>query len=428
MQGKPKGIQTARTGAYRFGAFELHPSDRQLYRHDKRVALPPKAFDALLLMVRHADRLVRKDELMRELWPDTFVEEANLTNTVVTLRKALGKTTIETVSKFGYRFTLPVTGEPGIDPDTYATFIRAKQAFARSVEAVTTARDLFALAVAQDPAFAAAWAWLGRCYRFLEKFGVEPSVNFDLAQAAFRRALALDPQLAVAHQFYTQLQADTGHARDAMLRLATRIRDRGGDAESHAGLVQVLRFCGLLEASVAAHQRAIQLDPTVVTSVPHTFFLLGDFQSALATYRGVQFYLDASACAGLGETERARTMLRERLDSKAQSAITFALLDTLLSALEGRGDDVVRVIQATTVTREPEVLFYLARHCAIARADGDAIALIRRARVEGLVCSHALRHHAVFAHLRSEPAFRTEVDAAVAFENEARAAYARITS
>src|ERR687891_340062 len=141
MQGKSKEIQSmTASAAYRFGTFELHPSERQLYRKGKRVALPPKAFDALLLLVSNAERLVRKEALMRALWPDTFVEEANLTNTVVTLRKVLGKAAIETVSKFGYRFTLPVTGEPGVDERVYATFVRAKQTFAARADAARSAR------------------------------------------------------------------------------------------------------------------------------------------------------------------------------------------------------------------------------------------------------------------------------------------------
>src|SRR5687767_3474154 len=232
MQGNSKEIQSplrsvgtsAGQGAFRFGAFALHPSERQLYRAQKRIALPPKAFDALLLLVRNAERLVRKEELMRALWPETFVEEANLTNTIVMLRKVLGKTAIETVSKFGYRFTLPVTGEPGVDPDVYATFLRARQAFAvKSSDAARAARDLFLLCVTKDPSFASAWAWLGRTYRFLEKFGVDPTVNADLAHAAFRRALAIDPSNAAAHHFFTNLQADMGEAREAMIRLSARV-------------------------------------------------------------------------------------------------------------------------------------------------------------------------------------------------------------
>ena len=427
MQGNSKEIPSPAAaghvaGAYRFGAFALHPSDRQLYRGAQRIALPPKAFDALLLLVRNAERLVRKDELMGALWPETFVEEANLTNIVVTLRKVLGKSSIETVSKFGYRFVLPVSGEPGVDPDVYATFLRARQAFAlKTSDAAKSARDLFLLCVTKDPAFAPAWAWLGRSYRFLEKFGVDPNVNADLAHAAFRRALAIDPGNAAAHQFFTNLQADMGEARDAMIRLATRLAGGVEDAASYAGLVQTCRFCGLLAESVAAHRHAVALDPTIETSVAHSFFLLGDYQAAIALYpAGLKYYLDVSAWAAGGHTDRAKQMLAERLAVATQPPVMRMFLVTLRAALDGDRETVVREISAATIVREPESVFYQARHAAMVGAADVAIPLIARARTEGFVSSFALQHQGAFAPIRQSPGMHQEITAAIAAEDEAR--------
>ena len=78
-------------------------------RDGNPVPLPPKAFDLLVVLVERAGRLVTKDELLKDVWPGTFVEEANLPYTVSMLRKALGDDAephefIETVSKRGYRF------------------------------------------------------------------------------------------------------------------------------------------------------------------------------------------------------------------------------------------------------------------------------------------------------------------------------------
>ena len=96
---------------------------------------------------------------MRALWPDTYVTEANLTNTIVIVRKALGRDAIQTVSKYGYRFKLPVLGVPGIGQRVYATFVRAKELTnERSLESMVRARDLYWLCIAEDPEFAQAWA------------------------------------------------------------------------------------------------------------------------------------------------------------------------------------------------------------------------------------------------------------------------------
>src|SRR5687768_3198788 len=102
---------THRTALYEFGAYRLDPAARVLSLRDRPIALPPKSFDLLLMLVERRSRVLKRDELIRELWPDTIVEEANLTFQVSTLRKALGEDGsrwIETVPKHGYRFTAPV--------------------------------------------------------------------------------------------------------------------------------------------------------------------------------------------------------------------------------------------------------------------------------------------------------------------------------
>jgi DNA-binding winged helix-turn-helix (wHTH) protein len=91
---------------YEFGPFRLDPTERKLLRGNEIVALTPKAFDTLVLLVRHSGHLLEKDELIRMLWPDSFVEEGSLSNNVFLLRKALGEEPayIETVPRRGYRF------------------------------------------------------------------------------------------------------------------------------------------------------------------------------------------------------------------------------------------------------------------------------------------------------------------------------------
>src|SRR4030095_10608878 len=97
---------------YEFGNFRLDIEERQLLRDGHQVPLTPKAFETLVLLVERAGRLALKDELMHTLWPDSFVEESNLTNNIWILRTALGDSQnekyIETVPKRGYRFVAEV--------------------------------------------------------------------------------------------------------------------------------------------------------------------------------------------------------------------------------------------------------------------------------------------------------------------------------
>jgi len=98
---------------YGFEDFRIEPDERRLWRGEAAVTLTPKAFDLLLFLVEHEGRLLRKNDLLSAVWPDSAVEENNLTVAVSALRKALGESEkrrfIETVPKKGYRFVAQVT-------------------------------------------------------------------------------------------------------------------------------------------------------------------------------------------------------------------------------------------------------------------------------------------------------------------------------
>jgi Tol biopolymer transport system component/DNA-binding winged helix-turn-helix (wHTH) protein len=101
----------ARGGLYEFGPYRLDPSKRLLIREGRHLAVPPKTFDLLQLLVEGRGRVFTKKELMGALWPDTFVEEANLSFQISALRKVLGENGtdwIETLPRYGYRFNTEV--------------------------------------------------------------------------------------------------------------------------------------------------------------------------------------------------------------------------------------------------------------------------------------------------------------------------------
>src|SRR5215813_1299431 len=98
---------------YHFGPFVLNVPERQLLRNSAVVPLRGKVFETLCVLVENAGRLVRREELLQALWPDSIVEENNLTQSISILRKALGESAagqayIETVPRIGYRFVAPV--------------------------------------------------------------------------------------------------------------------------------------------------------------------------------------------------------------------------------------------------------------------------------------------------------------------------------
>jgi DNA-binding winged helix-turn-helix (wHTH) protein/TolB-like protein/Tfp pilus assembly protein PilF len=99
--------------SYEFGRFRLNVAERVLLRDGEAVSLTPKVFDILLTLVENSGQVVSKDDLMKRVWPNTFVEEGNLTQNISLLRKALGESPgglqfIETVPRRGYRFVAEI--------------------------------------------------------------------------------------------------------------------------------------------------------------------------------------------------------------------------------------------------------------------------------------------------------------------------------
>jgi len=129
---------TAGQSTYQFGAFRLDPPGRELLHGEQRMDLPPRAFDTLVLLVRENGKLVEKDRLMRTVWPDTVVEENNLSQAIYLLRKVLhdgenGIRYIETVPKQGYRFVARVREIETWDDDSDAPVDAARSALQDSV-------------------------------------------------------------------------------------------------------------------------------------------------------------------------------------------------------------------------------------------------------------------------------------------------------
>ncbi len=105
------------SGLIRFEDYEIDRAQWRLSWRDQPVPLNRKTFDLLLYLLDHSDRVVGKEELLRTLWPESFVEESNLTQHIFLLRKALsrhgpGNRIIETVPGRGYRFAIPISRVP----------------------------------------------------------------------------------------------------------------------------------------------------------------------------------------------------------------------------------------------------------------------------------------------------------------------------
>jgi TolB-like protein/DNA-binding winged helix-turn-helix (wHTH) protein/Tfp pilus assembly protein PilF len=160
------------TQVYEFGRYRLDVGKRMLYRGAEAVPLTPKAFDILVALLERRDRVVDKAELMKLAWPDSFVEEANLSQTIFVLRKTLGNAPdgrpfIDTAPRRGYRFAAPVRivapEAADIEPDPGSQPGEAAQARVGPEPASTASRrlPLVAAALVLLTALAGGTWWVG---------------------------------------------------------------------------------------------------------------------------------------------------------------------------------------------------------------------------------------------------------------------------
>jgi TolB-like protein len=307
------------------------------------------------------------------------------------------------------------------NPDAYDAYLRANQLQLDSTQ-WAAARDLYLRCVDRDPRFAPAWARLGRCYRLLGKYD-DPSkaqANLALGEQALKRALDINPDLSLAHNLYAHVEVDAGRAREAVARLLDRVRRAASEPELFAGLVHACRYCGLLDASVAAYERACRLDPAVVTSAAQTFLLKGEWERAVEVDRSDPPFTKASALVLLGRGPEGLALLRASL-ARGLNPHLDSLGNGMIAALEGRHDDVIRqtyqVIDAGF--GDQEVFYHWAASLAQAGDHDGALRLLERAIVGGFHPASALVRDPRFDPVRGMADFRQLVRRADDLQREA---------
>ena len=139
-------------------------------------------------------------------------------------------------------------------------------------------------------------------------------------------------------------------------------RENPISSEVFAGLTYACRFCGLFEESVRCHKKARMLDPTVGTSVTHTYFLMGDYRHCLETYSGDIGYVDALALCALGYAEEAAERLQDRLSAGGLVPFASRYLQSLKALLSGDAERCREEVRCALADYYcgPEERFYLA--------------------------------------------------------------------
>ena len=264
---------------YAFGDFTLDATDRSLSHGDAVIPLAPKAHDLLVALVRHAGRLVTKQQLLAQVWPDAFVEEGILSVHISSLRKALGggdrgAAYIQTVARSGYRFAAEVTSPPADDRAVTCAPRRPLEAItlvgrgrnhllSASYFEVGQAVEAFQAAIVLDSTYAAAHAGLALAKCAQASLRAVPHVAaYADAKAAALRALAMDDacadaQVALGAVLFLSEWDWIGAERS--LRRALQISPNHTEAWLHYG--SLMEALGKLEEGLQLKQQALERDP-----------------------------------------------------------------------------------------------------------------------------------------------------------------------
>lgn len=286
----------------------------------------------------------------------------------------------------------------------YEYYLRANQ-LSHDPKQWIDARDLYLRCLETDPCYAPAWARLGRIYHVTAKYlPSEAGDGLQKAESAFRQALDLNPDLAIAHKSYAQLEVDLGRAADAIHRLIPLARG-AANPELFAALVSPLRYSGLLEASLSAHRRAIALDPKIRTSVPYTWFFKGDYARVAALRLedypyivGISLAEEGRKRQAISELSALEAKVKTRMGDFARAARTILEGDTAASVAA-----VERIVSSDF--RDPEGLYNLARHLARLNQVDSALDLLDRVVAGGFSCCPAMLRDPWLEPIRAIPRF-----------------------
>jgi eukaryotic-like serine/threonine-protein kinase len=315
------------------------------------------------------------------------------------------------------------------DPRAYELYLRANE-LARTYDGLPRARDLYQRCLDLDPRFAPAWAHLGRCYRVIGKYIEEEAHSEVRAEEAFRRALALNPRLSVAHKFYANLEADIGQAQAAVVRLVGEASRHGNDPELFAGLVHACRYCGLNEESLAAHAEARRLDPNVPTGFEQTLLMAGEIDRLLSVesphvIAGADDGIRVIGLGLAGRRDEARALLIRMRDT-SRIPVFRTWIEYLTAWLDCRGADMLEHtagLGTLKIEDDPEAIFQFGwLLCDVGEYEAG-LAHLERAVAKGYSVPFTLSTSRQFDAVRNTPVFAALVDQAQADRARARAAF-----
>lgn len=286
---------------YSFGPFLLDTRERVLLRDGEIVPLTAKVFETLVVLVENNGHALEKEELIKTLWPDTFVEEGNLTQNVSRLRKVLGEDYIETLPRRGYRFTADVSE---IEPESMDTIVRRKRTRAR----ITITEELDAEDEAEAPSA------LPETSTAMKSIAVLPFMTLGIGPESEYLGLGL------ADALITQL----GNTRQMAVRPTSAVRQYVDARQDSAQIGRDLRVGAVLEGSLQMAGERLRITVQLVGVREEAPLWAEKFNIAFTDIFEVQDAIAEQVSKALmlklNEQERERLMRRYTENTEAYKA------------------------------------------------------------------------------------------------------------
>ena len=310
------------------------------------------------------------------------------------------------------------------DAIAYELYLRANE-LAQDLRHISEARVLYEQSVELDPQYAPAWARLGRCYWWQAKWSSQADQDLELAEQAFQRAFRLNPDLPLAHNLYARFEADRGRAILAFQRLLQRVKVSRLDAELYVGLVQACRYAGLLRASVAAHSRAVNLDPQARTSVAYTYFMTGDYSQVMSAPKADVGYIETCSLMLMNRNREASELISESLEVVKGLTAIHGGMEIIADIIAGNRTKSLESIETRLQRKfvDLEHCYHLSRQLSYLGETRRALETLSQITERGFCCYPALTIDSWFEPLRGTEEFQTVVAQAKALHEKARRAF-----
>ncbi len=302
-----------------------------------------------------------------------------------------------------------------INHTAYEDYLRGVDFY--SLNEFPAAIDMLEKATTLEPNYAPAWAQLGRAYTTSASLQFGGREQYGKAQAAYEKAVALNPALVEPRIYLANLLTDTGRVEQAVPLLRSALKDSPNNAEAHWELGYAYRFAGMLKESVAECEKARQNNPQVKisSSAINGYLYLGEYEKFLESlpangaayilfYRGLaEFYMNHREQAE-NDFDQAYAKNSAMLPANVGKALSYSVARenarglTLLQQIENR-------IEERGVT-DPEGIYKVAQAYAVLGDKAAALHMLRHSIGGGFFCYPYFVRDPLLQSLRGEPEFQ----------------------